>query len=153
MKKVFAIFAFCMATVFGANAQGQPVPVGQSGPAISVDKDIHDYGTIEQNADPFCSFTITNTGDAPLLITNAKGSCGCTVPEWSKEPVMPGKTTIMKVRYDTKRIGPINKSVTITSNATNEPTKVLRIKGLVEKPASDNTAPLNTKPVGPVDNN
>ncbi|MDA9820700.1 DUF1573 domain-containing protein, partial [Salibacteraceae bacterium] len=57
------------------------------------------------------------------------GSCGCTVPSWPKQPIKPGETSSIKVKYDSNRIGPINKSVTITSNAGNEPTKVLRIKG------------------------
>lgn len=153
MKKLIAVFAMVMACVFGANAQGTPVATGQGGPQISLDKDVHDYGTIEKNGDPFCEFAITNTGDAPLIITNAKGSCGCTVPEWSKEPIMPGKTSVMKVRYATDRVGPINKSVTISTNAVNEPTKVIRIKGNVKAPASDMTAPVNASPAGPVDNN
>ncbi len=120
----------------------------QSGPSISIDKEVHDYGDIEKGADPFCEFLITNKGNEPLILTNAKGSCGCTVPEWSKEPVLPGESTVMKVKYDTKRVGPINKSVTITSNATNEPTKVIRIKGMVLNPDSESGTPLKETPTG-----
>ena len=105
------------------------------GPSISLDKDVHDYGTITQGADGGCQFTVTNDGTEPLIISRCKGSCGCTVPKCDKDPIMPGATSVINVRYDTKRIGPINKSVTITSNASNEPTKVIRIKGKVE--ASD----------------
>ena len=105
------------------------------GPSISLDKDVHDYGTITQGADGGCQFTVTNDGTDPLIISRCKGSCGCTVPKCDKDPIMPGATSVINVRYDTKRIGPINKSVTITSNASNEPTKVIRIKGKVE--ASD----------------
>ncbi len=130
MKKVLGFFAL-MLMVVGVNAQNTVA----TGPEISVDKEVHDYGTIEKGGDPFCYFEVTNTGTEPLVISNAKGSCGCTVPEWSREPVMPGKTTKIKVRYDTKRVGPINKSVTLTSNAVNEPTMVLRIKGNVKAPA------------------
>tara|TARA_Y100000814_G_C12143954_1_gene338518 strand:- start:37 stop:483 length:447 start_codon:yes stop_codon:yes gene_type:complete len=126
MKKILGLIALVLLVV-GAKAQTAVA----TGPQISVDKEVHDYGTIEKGADPFCFFEVTNTGTEPLVISNAKGSCGCTVPEWSREPVMPGKTTKIKVRYDTKRVGPINKSVTLTSNATNEPTMVLRIKGNV----------------------
>ncbi|MGB1039743.1 MAG: DUF1573 domain-containing protein [Flavobacteriales bacterium] len=106
-----------------------------AGAEITVDKDVHDYGTINKGADGACYFEITNSGDAPLTITRAKGSCGCTVPDWPREPIAPGASAKMKVTYDTKRQGRINKSVTITSNATNFPTKVVRIKGNVVVPA------------------
>lgn len=102
------------------------------GPSITLDKEVHDYGTITQGADGGCQFTVTNDGTEPLIIAQCKGSCGCTVPVCEKAPIMPGSTSVISVRYDTKRIGPINKSVTITSNAANDPTKVIRIKGKVE---------------------
>jgi hypothetical protein len=99
---------------------------------LSLDKEVHDYGTIDQGANGECVFTVTNTGTAPLMITNCKGSCGCTVPQCDKAPIAPGASMEIKVKYDTKRPGPINKSVTITSNATNTPTKVIRIKGNIK---------------------
>ena len=113
----------------------------QSGAMIEFEKDVHDYGTIQQNANGTYEFKFTNTGNEPLTISNAKGSCGCTVPEWPKEPIAPGESGVIKVKYDTKRVGPFGKSVTLQSNATNEPTKTLRIKGKVEK-ASDE-GPVN----------
>lgn len=116
---------------FGAMAQENAKPVGGSGPMIQVDKDVHDYGTISQGGNGECTFTVTNIGDAPLILTNCKGSCGCTVPKCDTEPVKPGGKTVVTVRYDTTRIGAINKSVTISSNATNEPEKTVRIKGTV----------------------
>lgn len=116
---------------FGALTLSQAQEVA-GGPALSIDKDVHDYGTITQGADGGCEFTVTNAGTDPLIISRCKGSCGCTVPKCDKDPIMPGATSIISVRYDTKRIGPINKSVTITSNAMNDPTKVIRIKGKVE---------------------
>lgn len=126
---------------FGAQVNAQQVQL-QDGAVITIDKDVHDYGEIDKGADPYCAFMITNTGNEPLIISNAKGSCGCTVPEWEKEPIMPGESSVMKVKYDTKRVGPINKSVTITSNAVNSPTKVIRIKGKVLAPAAENTSPM-----------
>ena len=135
ISSVFAIFIAFMAV-----AQ-QEVQV-QSGPVLSLDKEIHDYGTIVQNGDGLCHFTVTNTGNEPLIISNAKGSCGCTVPKWSNEPIMPGGTTTIDVKYATNRIGPINKSVTITSNAVNTPTKVIRIKGKVIKPEDAEASPM-----------
>ena len=98
---------------------------------IKFEEKLIDYGEIEFDSDGKRTFKFTNIGNAPLVFNRISSSCGCTVPEWSREPVMPGKTTKIKVRYDTKRVGPINKSVTLTSNATNEPTMVLRIKGNV----------------------
>ena len=114
-----------------------------TGPKIEFEKEVHDYGTIENGANGECTFTFKNTGNEPLIISNAKGSCGCTVPSWPKEPIAPGAEASIKVNYDTKRAGAINKSVTITSNATNEPTKVIRIKGNV-KPAPQSGAPVNS---------
>lgn len=137
-KSVLTFVAFFM--VFFAIAQ-QEVAV-QSGPELSLDKDIHDYGTIVQNADGLCHFTVTNNGNEPLIISKVKGSCGCTVPKWSNEPIMPGETSTIDVKYATNRIGPINKSVTISSNAANTPTKVIRIKGKVIK-----TEELDASPV------
>jgi Protein of unknown function (DUF1573) len=90
-----------------------------------------DYGTIVRNAEGKREFEFTNNGTTPLIITNAQGSCGCTVPSFPKEPIMPGKKAIIGVRYDTSRPGAFVKNVTITSNAANQPTKILTIKGTV----------------------
>ncbi|MBM3423974.1 MAG: DUF1573 domain-containing protein [Bacteroidetes bacterium] len=120
------------------NAQ---VPIDK-GPKISFNKEVHDYGTIKYDGDPNCAFEFTNTGDEPLIISNCKGSCGCTVPEWPKEPIAPGAKGVIKVKYDTKRPGPISKSVTISSNAINEPEKVVKIKGEVG-PAPESGVPIN----------
>jgi len=123
-----------------------------NGPMITVDKEVHDYGTIAQGADGTCEFTVTNTGTEPLILTRCKGSCGCTVPKCEKAPIKPGDTSAISVKYDTNRVGPINKSVTITSNAVNEPTKVVRIKGKVEGAATGG-APVKPAPSGaPVNN-
>jgi hypothetical protein len=121
-----------------------------AGAEVSFDKDVHDYGTVKQGGNGECEFKFTNTGTEPLIISDAKGSCGCTVPEWPKTPIKPGESASIKVKYDTKRVGPINKTVTVTSNAGTEPTKTLRIKGTVE--AVEGTgAPVNTGG-GPVEN-
>lgn len=100
-----------------------------------------DYGTIQQDSDPYRVFTFTNTGSEALLITNARGSCGCTVPSYSKAPIAPGETSEIKVRYDTHRLGQFRKRVTLTTNASEEPI-VLTIKGLVEaKPEQPEAVP------------
>ncbi|MEZ4756897.1 MAG: DUF1573 domain-containing protein [Flavobacteriales bacterium] len=137
----------------GASAQENAKPVGGSGPMISVDKEVHDYGTIAQGANGTCEFVVTNTGDAPLILTNCKGSCGCTVPKCDTEPIKPGAKTTITVKYDTKRTGPINKSVTISSNATNAPEKIVRIKGNVEATEATPASPMKeTSPMAPVSN-
>ena len=110
------------------------VPMG--GPKISINKEVHDYGTLEQGAPGGCEFIVTNTGDSPLILNRCKGSCGCTVPECSGEPIPPGETAAIKVKYDTKRIGTINKSVTIESNAANKRITIVKIKGTIIKPPS-----------------
>ncbi|TNE71872.1 MAG: DUF1573 domain-containing protein [Bacteroidetes bacterium] len=140
MKKLL----FSLLMVFAAGTVGTAVAQEvENGAKIEFEKEVHDYGTIENGANGECTFEFKNTGNAPLIISNAKGSCGCTVPSWPKEPIAPGKTGTITVKYDTKRAGAINKSVTITSNAVNAPTKVIRIKGNV-KPAPTSGAPVNT---------
>ena len=147
MKHFILAMFLVLGTSFSTFAQEKVATAVQSGAVISVNKEVHDYGQIEQGGDPYCEFEVKNEGTEPLIISNAKGSCGCTVPEWSREPVMPGKTTLIKVRYDTKRLGPINKSVTLTSNASNEATTTLRIKGNVN-PKPTEGAPTKATPAG-----
>lgn len=103
------------------------------GAQITFDKDVHDYGVVEYAGNGTCEFTVTNTGDQPLLIQEAKASCGCTVPSYPKEPIAPGASAIITVKYNTKRPGSINKSIRIFSNALNEQEKVIYIKGRVEQ--------------------
>ncbi|HTO15869.1 MAG TPA: DUF1573 domain-containing protein [Edaphocola sp.] len=137
MKKIILLSAIAFATasfsnsVIAQTAQSAQSNVDKNGPKIEFKKVKHDYGTVKQGADGTCTFEFKNTGKKPLIISNAQASCGCTVPEWPKQPIAPHKTAVIKVKYDTNRTGPINKSVTITSNATNEPTKVLQIVGTV----------------------
>ena len=141
MKKVlFSMLMMFVATVATNSVVAQEV--SQDGAKIEFEKEVHDYGTIKNGADGTCTFDFKNTGNQPLIISNAKGSCGCTVPSWPKEPINPGQTATITVKYDTKRTGAINKSVTITSNAVNEPTKVIRIKGNV-LPKPTGSAPVN----------
>ncbi len=123
MKTILAIFF----VIIGLNGYTQI----EKGAKIQFNKETHDYGIIKYNADPYCVFEFKNTGNEALLITEARGSCGCTVPEWPKEPIAPGATGMLKVTYDTKRVGSFQKSVTITSNAVNDPVKVVNIKGEV----------------------
>ena len=136
MKKTLLIVSFiaCFTRFAGAqetNQEAKPAENNPNAPEITFETDMHDYGTIKQGADGGCEFKFTNTGKEPLIISNAVGSCGCTVPTWPKEPVLKGQSAVIKVHYDTKRIGAFTKNVTITSNAKTT-TKVLTIKGVVE---------------------
>lgn len=104
----------------------------KDGAFIQVDKLVHDFGNVEYGSNLVCEFIISNTGSKPLTLTSCKGSCGCTVPTCQPIPILPGQTYIMVVKYDGKREGVINKSVTIWSDAVNEPVKVVRIQGFVK---------------------
>lgn len=141
MKNLLLLAAVFAASVFTAKAQTTP----ESGAKIEFAKEVHDYGTIKYGANGTCTFDFKNTGNAPLIISRAQGSCGCTVPEWPKEPIAPGKKGVISVKYDTKRTGPFNKSVTLTSNAVNEPSKTIYIKGTVEAPEETPAAPADKK--------
>lgn len=90
-----------------------------------------DYGEIAKGSDGIRVFEFTNTGSAPLIISNVRSSCGCTIPKKPEDPIMPGKTGEIQVKYDTNRVGPIRKAITVTSNA-DTPTKILKIKGEVK---------------------
>lgn len=89
-----------------------------------------DYGEIAKGSDGIRIFEFTNTGTIPLVISDVKSSCGCTIPKKPNGPVLPGKTGQIQVKYDTNRVGPIRKAITVISNA-DTPTKVLKIKGTV----------------------
>ncbi len=97
---------------------------------IEFESDTIDYGTIEKGADGVRVFKFTNTGNAPLIISKVKSSCGCTVPKKPEDPIMPGMTGEIEVKYDTNRVMPIRKTITVTSNASTQ-TVALKIKGLV----------------------
>jgi hypothetical protein len=102
------------------------------GPKIEFENETHDYGTIYINGDGNCAFKFTNTGNEPLLLTNVRAGCGCTVPQWPREPVLPGESAEIKVRYTTlNRAHKINKSIVVTSNSIEKNTIVLRITGEV----------------------
>ena len=101
---------------------------------IEFKSDTIDYGTIEKGADGVRVFEFTNTGDAPLIVSNVTSSCGCTVPKKPDAPIMPGKTGEISVKYDTNRVMPIRKTITVLSNAET-PTVALKIKGEVIDPS------------------
>ena len=132
-KLYLALSFFAMVSAFSfAQEKTATEKVGK----FSFATDEIDYGKIAQNADGMRVFKFTNTGDAPIVITDAKGSCGCTVPTYSKNVIQPGETGEINVKYATNRIGAFTKTVTLTSNAS-ETSKVLRIKGEVLNPEKE----------------
>ncbi|MFT5780374.1 MAG: hypothetical protein ACI837_003336 [Crocinitomicaceae bacterium] len=146
MKKLLLpLFTLLLSITFSNQVSAQEA-IQLDGAEISFGKEIHDYGNVKYGSEGICMFEFTNTGNAPLIISDAKKSCGCTVPSWPKEPIAPGATGTIKVQYDMKRPGAINKAITIVSNSVSNPSKVIRIKGNVEpKPT---TSPV-IKSVGP----
>ena len=144
MKRILTLLALfsCLSVSLQAQAMETPAQVAAApATAMTFEQTEIDYGTIEQNADPYRVFKFTNTGTQPLIITNAVGSCGCTVPSFSKAPVAPGQTGEVKVRYATDRLGKFRKRVTLTTNVSEEPV-VLTIMGeVLEKPAQPEAVP------------
>ena len=136
MKNLFAIGFFLFALSFAVNAQEETTDqiveeVEVSGPVMTFENTTVQYGEIDKGSDPLRKVAFTNTGTEPLVITNARGSCGCTVPTWPKEPIMPGESGEIEIRYDTKRVGPINKTVKIKTNEGDAVQHVLYVKGKI----------------------
>ena len=106
------------------------------------DGDTHDFGEVTMGPEVYFDFVFTNTGNAPLIITDAQPSCSCTTPVWPHEPILPGQTGKINVGYKTKdHAGPFNKDVYIQSNATNNPggekRYTIHIKGTVKEAAME----------------
>ena len=112
-------------------AETKAVAPKLEGAGIVFENETIDYGTIEHNSNGERKFVFTNNGNKPLIISNAQGSCGCTVPTTPKEPIAPGAKGEIGVKYATDRVGAFTKTVTVSSNAEGQPTKVLTIKGTV----------------------
>jgi hypothetical protein len=123
-----------------------PAPVNANPGKFKFKEETHDFGEVPEGPTAECDFEFKNVGKSPIVISNAAGSCGCTVPKWPQEPIMPGKTAKIHVTYNTTgRPGPISKTVTITSNAET-PSMVLRIAGNVK------AKPVEPAPVAPEPN-
>jgi len=131
---------FLILTVFALSMSASVYAQDIQGPKMALETLDVDYGEIEQHADPLRKVNFTNTGTEPLVIKNARGSCGCTVPIWPKEPIMPGESDVIEIRYDTKRLGPFSKTVKITTNAGDD-ALVLKVHGKVNKPEGDENVP------------
>lgn len=142
MKKLLLVlFAFVGLLV---SAQTSVVPnADPNAPEMKFETEILDYGSIDYDANGIREFKFTNVGKSPLTISSVTGECGCTAttidgkPGWPQEPILPGKSGVIKVKYDTKREGRFDKNITISSNAKLATIKV-RIKGEIKaKPTED----------------
>jgi len=124
---------FAILNLVGVYLAAQP-PVLFSEAAIEINLSEYDFGEItqtEKGSYTYCELTVKNIGNAPLIISKCKGSCGCTLPECPKTPILPNEEAIIKVRYDSNRMGSFSKTVTVFSNAENEPEAKVIIKGTV----------------------
>jgi len=126
MKKLFTILFIGLISL-SMNAQDKVAKIEFKDTTI-------DYGTINKGDNGVRTFEFTNTGDAPLIITKVSSSCGCTVPKKPENPIMPGNSGEIEVKYDTQRVMPIRKTITVLSNAET-PTVSLKIKGEVIDPS------------------
>ena len=155
MKKVFiTLFCLSLSAAVTVNAQDKktPPPPPPAAPAAPVpdpnagkfkfEEETHDFGTVPEGPLAECDFEFKNVGKEPIVIKEAHGSCGCTVPTWPHEPILPKEKAVIHVAYTTNgRPGPIMKEVTINSNAKQQP-MVLHIRGTVKpKPAAPTPAP------------
>lgn len=131
MKKLSLLFtALVMLMAQGlVSAQG----------VLTFEKEVHDFGTLTQGIPATYDFVVKNTGNQPVLISQVHASCGCTTPEWTKEPILPGQTSVIKAGYNSASMGAFNKAMTITSNASAE-SQVIFIKGMVVEKAVTPTA-------------
>jgi hypothetical protein len=119
--------------------------MAQSGPVMTFEKTEIDYGTVALGGDGVRLFKFKNTGTQPLVIKNARGSCGCTVPKWPTEAIQPGKTATIEVKYDTNRAGAFNKDVYVETNEA-QPKHTLTIKGtVVDKSTTGSTSGSGSK--------
>lgn len=149
MKRLFILFSFsCLLFTASGLAQSlisliekEPMPettlIEEPTTTITFEKIEFDFGEVDQGEKVRHTYKFTNTGDIPLIISNAKGSCGCTIPSWPKDPIFPGETGTMEVEFNTKgKKGKQSKRVTITAN-TDPAITFLTIKGMVNVPETD----------------
>lgn len=131
----FSLLAFSQDATQAAGAKANP-----NAPDITFQEISHDFGNLQKGADCFYEFKFKNTGKEPLILSNCQASCGCTTPLCPKEPIAPGGTGVIKVKYDSNRVGVFSKTVTVTSNAK-IPSITLSIKGTIEGTPQDEGFP------------
>ena len=146
MKKILLFSLLILGLTATINAQSTETKSTDTeqvttGPHMEMEMTTVEYGTIDKGSDPLRKVSFSNTGTEPLVIKNARGSCGCTVPTWPREPIMPGESSIIEIRYDTKRVGPFTKTVKLTTNEVDGVKHVIKIKGKVLAPKKEENLP------------
>ena len=121
-------------------------PVKTNGPVATYDKTTFEFTDLTQGVPGTATFNLTNNGNEPLIISSANASCGCTNLTYSKDPILPGKTIGISATYNAAVVGPFTKTVTVRTNASDQPT-VLMIKGKVNPKPATETKPAETQPV------
>lgn len=147
---LFVLVMFCAISVVNAQTVPTTEAIEQKiekvkngeGPKMVFEEMVVDYGVIEQHSEPLRQLKFVNNGTEPLVITNARGSCGCTVPSYAKEPIMPGEESVIEIRYATNRLGKFSKKVTITTNEGTEP-HVINVKGEVFEKEKEESVPAS----------
>ena len=141
MKKIATLLIITFIGVQFLAAQDQPVQTAQpAAKTYAWNETTHDFGKIKQNDPAAVTFTVKNNGEAPLIMTAARSSCGCTVAEFTKEPIKPNESGIVKATYNSARAGAFTKTVTVTFDGIAAP-EVLTIKGEVEAPPAPDPIP------------
>ena len=140
MKSIFTLLAALLLTGTAASAQ-QALAMNTSAPtaassaaapaALQWEKTTQQFGEIKQGVPVTASFTFTNKSKAPVLLANVQGSCGCAVPAWSKEPILPGKSSVITATFNAANLGAFNKTVTVTTTAEGAAPQVLSLQGTV----------------------
>ena len=126
---IFCLTISCSSSTKKNNNIQNPSVVSSESPIMTFDKNVHDFGTINEGETVSTLFKFTNTGKSDLIVVDARGSCGCTVPEWPQDPIGPGEQANIKVTFDSKgKIGKQAKRVTLMTNAIPN-VKILTIKG------------------------
>ncbi len=131
--KYFLTLLLAASSTLMMNAQTIDPPTTATSMAdLKFEEETFDFGKIKWNVPATHIFKFTNTGSEPLIISNVKAGCGCTTPDWTKQPIPPGKTGFVSARFNAAASGQFSKTVTVTSNATSGNTKMLIIKGTVD---------------------
>lgn len=145
MKKLISSISLILC--FGMISIAQDAPktapdtkANPNAPEIFFDQTTHDFGTLQKGDECSYEFKFKNTGKEPLILSNCQASCGCTTPVCPKEPIAPGASASIKVKYDSNRVGIFTKTITVTSNAKNS-SVTLTIKGKIDGPAQEEAFP------------
>ena len=143
MKRFFSLLSLLTVVAFSSMAQVNLVTdeeIDPEAPVFEWVEEVHNFGDIPQGIPVTHQFTFTNAGKSPLIISNVQKTCGCTVTNWTKEPVLPGEKGFVEAQYNAARAGAFNKAITVQSNAST-PNKKLYFKGTVTAEEQDSGAP------------